>query len=129
MKFSKSSQRNLETCHPKLQELFNEVTKSFDCTVICGHRTREQQDLAFTSGKSKTSWPMSKHNQQPSQAVDVCPTPLDWNNRDAFYHFAGFVRATAIHLGIKIRWGGDWDGNFNLKDQNFFDLPHFELEP
>ncbi len=28
--------------------------------------------------------------------------------------------------GIKIRWEGDWNGNYDLKDQNFYDLPHFE---
>ena len=24
-------------------------------------------------------------------------------------------------------WPGDWNGNFDIKDQNFHDLPHFEL--
>lgn len=70
---------------------------------------------------------MSKHNSQPSKAVDVSPYPINWNNKEGFYHFAGFVRATAQQMGIKIRWGGDWNGNFDLKDQNFFDLPHFEI--
>ena len=31
-------------------------------------------------------------------------------------------------MGVDIRWGGDWNGDFNLKNQNFYDLPHFEVE-
>ena len=27
----------------------------------------------------------------------------------------------------RIRWGGDWDGDTDVKDQKFMDLPHFEL--
>jgi peptidoglycan L-alanyl-D-glutamate endopeptidase CwlK len=33
----------------------------------------------------------------------------------------------AAKMGIKIRWGGDWDRDEELHDQTFFDLPHFEL--
>ena len=127
MKFSKLSQTRLASCHPKLQDLFNEVIKTYDCTIICGYRSMEDQNKALADGKSKTGWPLSKHNIVPSMAVDVAPSPLDWNDKEGFYHFAGFVRATALYMGINIRWGGDWDGDFNLKDQNFFDLQHFEL--
>ena len=42
-------------------------------------------------------------------------------------YFAGFVKGIALMLGIPIRWGGDWNGNNDLKDNNFDDLPHFEL--
>jgi len=27
----------------------------------------------------------------------------------------------------KLRWGGDWDSDKVFDDQNFDDLPHFEL--
>lgn len=128
MKFSKLSRQRLESCEIRLQDLFNEVQKTYDCTIICGHRGKEEQDRAVIAGTSKTAWPMSKHNHQPSRAVDVSPTPLDWNNKESFYHFAGYVLKTAEVMGIKIRWGGDWDSDHNLKDQNFFDLPHFELK-
>jgi peptidoglycan L-alanyl-D-glutamate endopeptidase CwlK len=26
-----------------------------------------------------------------------------------------------------MRWGGDWDGDGDTKDERFFDGPHFEL--
>ena len=34
----------------------------------------------------------------------------------------------AQDLDIPIRWGGDWDSDNNLNDQNFMDLVHFELK-
>ena len=33
----------------------------------------------------------------------------------------------ASQMGIKIRWGGDWDRDTDLSDNRFNDLPHFEL--
>lgn len=125
--FSDLSKQRLATCHPKLQALFNEVIKHYDCTVTCGYRSAAEQEEAVRTGKSKTLFPDSKHNKTPSMAVDVVPCPVDWKNMEAFYHFGGFVRGIASTMGIKIRWGGDWDGDFQLKDQNFYDLPHFEL--
>lgn len=41
--------------------------------------------------------------------------------------FGGILIATGWSLGIEIRWGGDWDGDHNLHDQNFFDRVHSEL--
>ena len=69
-------------------------------------------------------------------AVDVAPYPLDWKNIHKFYLFAGFVLGIveAInanpHLNdkIKIRWGGDWDSDYDLNDQTFNDLVHFEIK-
>jgi hypothetical protein len=60
-------------------------------------------------------------------AVDVAPYPIDWEDTKRFYHFAGFVQATAKQLNIPIIWGGDWNNNNNFKDQTFNDLVHFEL--
>lgn len=125
-KFSQSSIDKLETCHPDLVKLFNEVVKEFDCIILEGHRGKEDQDKAFREGKSKLPWPKGKHNKLPSEAVDVAPYPVDWKDRERFIYFAGFVMGRAAELGIKIRWGGDWDGDKDLKDNSFSDLVHFE---
>ena len=117
--FSKRSADKLVTCDERLQVLFNEVIKHFDCTVLDGHRNKERQDAAYNSGRSKAKYPQSKHNTYPSMAADVVFYPIDWDSLHRFYEFAGFVKATAIQLGIKIKWGGDFKG--------FFDGPHFEL--
>lgn len=128
-KFSKKSLERLGTCHPDLIRLFNKVIEVTDCTVLCGFRGEEEQNEAVRQGNSKTPWPKSKHNTRPrSMAVDVAPYPIDWSDHRRFYYFAGVVMGVADSLGISIRFGGDWNGNFNLKDENFFDLVHFELK-
>ena len=125
--FSRSSKSKLLTCHPQLQALFNEVISTYDCKILCGHRGEKKQTKAFLKGSSKVQYPNSMHNQNTSLAVDVAPFPIDWHDMRAWYHFGGYVKRTAEDMGINIRWGGDWDGDFDLKDQNFNDLPHFEL--
>jgi peptidoglycan L-alanyl-D-glutamate endopeptidase CwlK len=127
--FGSKSNLYLSTCHPDLQELFKEVVKHFDCSVLCGHRNEDDQNMAFASGRSKAQWPESFHNQTPSLAVDVVPYPIDWKDEKRFYMFVGFVRGAAARMGIDIRCGADWDGDTQVKDQNFNDLPHFELIP
>lgn len=118
-KFSKRSQERLATCHIDLQRLFNEVIKHYDCTILDGYRSEKLQDFAFYSGNSKVRFPDSRHNIKPSEAVDVVPYPIDWDNINEFHYFAGFVGAKAINLGIKVKWGGDF--------KRFFDGPHWEL--
>lgn len=125
--FGKASQEKLATCDPRLQKVFNEVIKHFDCTVIEGHRGEAAQNKAFAEGKSKLKYPQSKHNKTPSLAADVLPYPIDWNDTNRMRYFAGFVVGIAATMGIKLRWGGDWNQNTELKDNSFNDLPHFEL--
>lgn len=125
--YGKRSLRNLKEAHEELQDLFNEVIKYYDCAIIEGHRNKEEQDEAFHAGKSKLKWPKSKHNSQPSVAVDVIPWPVDWDDYQRFYYFGGLVKGIAVQMKIPIRWGGDWDSDNNFKDQRFNDLIHFEL--
>jgi peptidoglycan L-alanyl-D-glutamate endopeptidase CwlK len=125
--FSAISRDRLDTCDHRLQVLFEEVVREYDCAVLVGHRGEAEQSAAFESGKSKLRWPESKHNSDPSLAVDVAPHPISWTNTKRFYHFAGYVKGLADLLDIPIRWGGDWDGDEDLDDQNFNDLVHFEL--
>jgi hypothetical protein len=126
-KFSGKSIERLLSCHTDLQRLFLEVIKNYDCTITCGHRGKDEQDEAVRTGNSKLAWPNSKHNSLPSKAIDVVPFPVDWKDTSRFYHFAGYVLAVANTLGIKIRWGGDWNGDLQFRDEKFKDLPHFEL--
>lgn len=132
-KWSMTSRSRLETCHYDLQTLFNAVLPDFDCTVLCGHRTEEEQNKAFAEGKSQLKWPNSKHNGEPSLAIDVAPWPIKWEEKEQFYYFGGFVMGVANELYNKglmtyrIRYGGDWDGDKDLRDQSLFDLVHFEI--
>ena len=126
-RYSKKSTDRLMTCHASLQALFFEVIKFADCAILEGHREQERQDRLYEEGKSKLSFPNSKHNKLPSLAVDAAPYPIDWNDTARFYYFGGIVRGIAFKMDIPIRWGGDWDGDLQVKDQTFNDLPHFEL--
>ena len=117
--FGTQSKEKLSQAHPDLQRLFNEVIKTYDCTILCGYRGKEEQEAAVRDGKSKVHFPNSKHNHLPSLAVDVAPYPIDWNDKRRWYYFGGYVTKTAEDMGINIRWGG------HFKD--FEDCPHFEL--
>jgi peptidoglycan L-alanyl-D-glutamate endopeptidase CwlK len=126
--FSEKSLKALETCDERLQRLFKEVVKYWDCTVTEGKRTEEEQRHNVAVGASKTLdskhvYPLGK----PSLAADVAPYPVKWKDYPRFYAFAGFVIGTAVAMGLKVRWGGDWDSDRDFSDQNFNDLVHFEL--
>lgn len=130
--FSKRSIRELATCDDDLIKLFGIVVKNYDCTILQGERDAATQDEYFRTGKSKLKFPKSKHNKKPGskkgvKACDVAPYPIDWNDQLRFYHFAGYVKGVADMLGIKVRWGGDWDSDNDFLDQTFNDLVHWEL--
>ena len=136
-KFGRKSRERLETCHPDLQTLFNAVIEEIDCSVICGHRNKEDQDKAVALGHSKANYPKGKHNSNPSNAIDVAPYPVDWDDLQRFYYFAGWVMAKAKilknvgEISHNIRWGGNWrgfeNGVIDFKKNTFNDLPHFEV--
>ena len=126
-KFGKKSKSRLRTCDDELQSLFNEVVKYFDCSVLVGYRGRNEQNTAYESGHSQVEWPNGKHNKNPSVAVDVAPYPIDWDDRERFIYFGGFVKGCAFRMGIPLRWGGDWDNDTKLSDNKFDDLVHYEL--
>lgn len=127
MSLEDKDKKILTHCHPNLEKLFQRVALRYPLKIIEGYRTKEEQAKMFEEKKSKVEWPNSKHNSYPSKAVDVAPTPIDWTDTEKFYHFAGFVQAIALEMGIEIRWGGDWDQDLNLKEERFLDLVHFEL--
>ena len=129
-KFGRRSNLNLATCHPDLQRLFREVVKTYDCSVLWGHRNEYQQNEMYLAipPVTKVEYPNSKHNSLPSMAADVAP----WvNGKVCFepsqcYHFAGYVKATADRLGIDIIGGSDWDNDNDINDQTFRDIIHFQ---
>ena len=126
-KFGKKSFEKLNTCDKRLQLVLNEVIKTVDCSVLEGHRGEQRQNKLYDEGKTKLKFPNGRHNASPSRAVDVVPYPIDWEDRERFHLFAGFVLGIAKQLGVNLRWGGDWNINWFVDDNNFDDFPHFEL--
>jgi peptidoglycan L-alanyl-D-glutamate endopeptidase CwlK len=129
--FSSGSKTALATCDERLQAIANDVISHFDFSVLEGHRGEEAQNRAYARGLSKVRWPKGKHNSLPSKAFDLAPYPIDWNNSEAarqrFCYLAGWIMMSATVHGVKLRWGGDWDGDRDTRDEKFRDLGHFEI--
>lgn len=135
-KFGNASRFQLDTCEPRLVDVCELVILHSDFTVIWGRRGEEEQNEAYRLGNSTKEWPHSKHNAEPpllSQAVDIAPwhglTPhIRWENEREFVMLAGRMIQAGYFMGVKIRWGGNWDMDSDLYDLNKpFDLGHFEL--
>lgn len=129
----------LNQCDERLRRLFHEVDRQTVVEILPSTiRTLEQQLAFFNAGTSKTM--NSKHlitAEHPfSRAVDAGPWPHHWPKEGPdkwlewgrLLYFAGLVMRTAFEMKIPIRYGADWNGNFDLKDENFYDGVHFELK-
>ncbi len=125
--FGNQSLEVLATVDDRLKEICREVIKVYDFKVVCGHRDKEDQEKAFKEGKTKKHFPDSKHNKDPSTAIDIYPYPIDFNDRERFVLLAGLMIATAESKGYILRWGGAWNGLKTMKNNKFDDLPHFEI--
>lgn len=128
--FGKRSKKHYDTLHPKLQRIMDEAIKYVDFSILEGVRTPERQQELMAQGKTKTL--NSKHLPDlngKSRAVDIIAYPIQWENWNRNYLFAGYILGIASSLGIKIRLGADWKGNLQEhQNQTFFDLPHIELD-
>lgn len=126
--FSDKSKIQLATCDPRLQLIAGEAIKFIDFTVLQGHRSDDEQEALFKENKSLKRPGESKHNLYPSMAMDIAPFPIDFNYLPQFYYLAGIIMTIAWRMGIKIRWGGCWSGDFSsIKSNSFNDLGHFEI--
>jgi peptidoglycan L-alanyl-D-glutamate endopeptidase CwlK len=128
--FSKTSKSRLKQCDTRLRNVLNEAIKYYDFSVLCGHRGKKEQDDAFNAGASKVKYPNSKHNKEPSLAVDVAPYPISWEKKKIprFFYLAGLIMGIAKSMGVPLRWGHDWDMDDDFYDQGFNDAPHFEIK-
>jgi hypothetical protein len=126
--FGRRSLECLGTVDDRLVVLAEEVLRvGMDFSVICGHRTKTAQNGAFNYGFSKVRWPNSKHNSFPSKALDFAPYPIDWADEKRFYLLMGLFLTTAFFLEIPLIGGHDWDHDWDMKDQSFFDIGHIQL--
>ena len=150
--FSNISEKRLIGCHPDLQTLFFRIVRTFDCSVIFGHRDNAVQFELFKKGRVQKNgiWvikdqrkivtykdgyeKLSDHNYSPSKAVDVVPYPIDFNNMKRMRYFVGYVKGIARMLkdygaiDNEIVTGLDWDDDTILTDQRMVDAPHFEVK-
>ena len=123
-KFGKRSKERLRGVDTKLVNVLNELVKIMDVTIIEGLRSEQRQEKLLKEGSTKTKF--SKHIT--GKAVDLAPYPIDWKDRDRFHYMGGMIRGIAKQLNVPIRWGGDWDGDGETKDNSFDDLVHVEIK-
>ena len=132
------SMERLEDVHPKLAEVVEmaiQLTHQ-DFMVLEGVRSPERQAELYAQGRTKpgnkVTWTLnSNHFKNPrtgyGHAVDLVPFPVDWNTPKKFDAMAKAMFAAADTLGVKIRWGADWDRDGNPREKGEGDSPHFEL--
>lgn len=143
--FGTRSEEKLSTCHEDLQKILRLAIRRsiIDFGISEGHRSIERQQQLFHEGKSKIDGinKKGKHNFEPSHAVDIYAYHPDVEirrkiayNTESLSYISGVIHSCAIELFEKgevehlIRWGGNWDHDgVILIDQNFDDLPHFEI--
>lgn len=159
--WGRTSKSRIITCNPKLQlfayELIKWLPKNMDTTVLCGWRDEEAQHIAFHDGASTKIFPDSKHNVMKegkpySQAIDLAPYKIDWQDKLRFARLTGFSRCVVAYINqcvqnndthrlcmaipknalrkanyIIIRCGDDFDGDGRSTDESFIDQPHIEL--
>lgn len=101
--------------------------------VVEGLRTLERQKQLYAQGRTTkgkiVTWTLkSKHLD--GLAVDLAPIQngqIDWTDLAKFDAMAKAMFAAAAELGIKIRWGADWNQNGRPREKGEGDSPHFEL--
>lgn len=132
----KRSLTRLHKLHPKLAACVSlAVTLTdVDFTVSETIRTAERQKQLYY-GTPKRTWTLnSKHMIQSDgfgHAVDLVPlSPNGGPDWDKCPQVKDAMLKAAEILGIKIRWGGDWNQNGSSHDEHqrgSYDGPHFEL--
>lgn len=127
--YSKSI-KNYISLDTKLKGAYDFLITWIEAEVYHGHRGRTPQNRLFADGKSKLEFPDSKHNVEPSRAMDL---QLYKNGKPVwdkeFYINANrLLQFYAWHNEFNLRWGGNWDqDNTIIDDQSFDDLMHWEV--
>lgn len=133
--FGVNSMIKLHTVDRRLQAVVLRAADdtAVDFSVVQGKRSQEEQDRLYAQGRTEpgpiVTW-VHQSNHLSGRAVDLCPYvngALDWDTMDNFIKVKEAMFKAAASLGIKIRWGGDWDQDDNIHEHGETDNPHFEL--
>ena len=130
---SARSLKSLEGVDPKLVSVVKRAIQitSQDFVVIEGLRTQARQDELWAQGRTKpgpiVTWTKDASSHGTGRAVDICPYPVDWNDLKKFDAIYVAMMAAAEELGVRLRYGGDWDMDGKLREKGESDSPHFEL--
>ena len=132
----KLSERSLHRMDGVNQSLINLALLAIHRTPIDfgiawmgGLRTAEEQNQLFKDGYSEKDGyeKFSKHQFGEAIDLNVFVGSKVIDNKEMLCVVAGVMFSCASELNLKIRWGGDWNMNGDLRDNKFNDLFHFEL--
>jgi hypothetical protein len=131
-----------ETLHPDMQKIATlalELSR-VDISLVEGHRPLKRQLALFKKRLTKCDGIVnkSKHNHNPSKAVDFCAYIPGFRSKAydrvhltyiaAMFEAAASVLLKRGEITHSIRWGANWDNDGVLVfDQRFLDMPHVEL--
>lgn len=102
--------------------------QAMDVRVLQTLRSPAEQAKAVRGGFSKTL--ASKHLPDAdglARAVDLAPWPVDFLDRKRYGILMGLMVAAAAEEQVRIRCGGNWDGDNDFHDNSPEDPGHFEL--
>ena len=129
------SEKRLEGVNAALVSVIRRAAKRvpFDLFVVEGLRSQARQAELYAQGRTKpgpkVTWTLeSKHIE--GRAVDLAPMidgVIDWKDTKKFDQIAQAMFAAAKELGVKIRWGADWDTDGVPRERGESDSPHWEL--
>lgn len=128
--FGSKSRAKLENLHPDMVRVVNRAITIYDFTIGQTTRTEEQHEDYIDRGTTTVPYFKTRHKPNKdglSEAVDIIPWPIDWKDLNRFHFLAGAMFMAAAIENVEIVWGGDWNSNKDFTDQDFNDLPHFEL--
>lgn len=142
---------------PPMQKVLNHyiTIARHDSTIVEGLRSDEQCYINFGKGRTaaqckaagcpehyaqpklaKVTWlnhPLSS-NHRGGKAVDLYPYPVslvlgrpDKEWLPIFKEIAEDMKQAAKDVGVKIRWGADWDSDGIAHEKGETDNPHFEV--
>lgn len=131
----KKSLDKLAMCTPNIVKFTLALHKRIPVRVVDALRNPEIQKKLVSIGASRTMNSRHLPNKDgQSEAVDLYPlvngkVPVNYKSKEyeaLCYRMGEIAVEVAKELGIKIVWGGDWNGNGIYTDQKFNDLVHFE---
>ena len=131
------SRARLKGVHPQLVRVVERAIEltTVDFMVLEGVRTPQRQRELYAQGRTKpgpvVTWTLTSNHFVKADgfghAVDLCPWPVDWTDLKKFDAISRAMFAAAEELGVKIRWGADWDRDGKPRERGESDSPHFEL--
>jgi peptidoglycan LD-endopeptidase CwlK len=120
------SEKNIKTLNPKVQPLARKlietaVEQGIHVKIICGARTREEQDAIYAQGRTKPGPVVTKAKGGTSMhetgvAFDV--GIFSRNGKKYFGESPDYEKVGKIGRDLGLDWGGDW--------KVFTDPPHFQ---